>query len=42
MIRMKCGDVGTYTNRYQYVFIGLEGNKPCKELSAYVKGAPKP
>ena len=50
MIRMKCGDIGEYTNHFEYflhgqlakIAIGLEGNQPCKEPSAYHRGSSKP
>ena len=51
IIRMRCGAIEDYSNAYPVdgdgyktkdIFIGLEGNKLCKDPSAYVKGASKP
>lgn len=50
LIRTKCGDIEDYSNgvmlngdfNFKEIFIGLEGNRLCKEPAAYVKGASKP
>lgn len=50
VIRMKCGDISDYTNHFEYghgdrfvkIFIELEGGKPCKDPSAYVKDRNEP
>lgn len=50
IIRMKCGYIEEYSNAYMLgekfnfkeVFVGLEGNRLCKEPAAGVKSADKP
>lgn len=39
LIRVNCGDINIYENRFDDAFIGLEGNRPCQEHPAISKNS---
>ena len=36
LIRVNCGDIDRYQNKFDYTFIGLEGNRPCQKRPAHI------
>ena len=36
LIRVNCGDINIYQNKFDYTFIGLEGNRPCQKHPAHI------